>query len=386
MRFYIFIFAFFFSLSANLMQRGVFFYTQFDLGLSEMQNLMIALSTGVSYICGAQLSYRLIGNSDPRRSMIILVLIQIASPLAAFFYCGAVSVTVLVAIFAFFNGMTWPAAESYASAGLDERQSSRSIGIYNLCWSTAAPIAIWISGFIVSYCRSGIFLVICLLSLIAAAMVVMLPKLIPHHSSPEQAAYSSMSQDEIREKRGMMFSGRWSMAFSYALLQLLSSLLPGRLQAIGLSVSLASVLAGFIDASRTAAFIGMTATTWWHDRKLLLATASPLLVVGFCLCMFTDRIPLMLSGEIIFGTAAGLSYYAALYYAMVLSNASVGAGGAHETVIGAGFTVGPVITLLGKQIAIISGLSLTAGLVFGVVPMILVAVPASIFCLRSKRG
>ena len=70
---------------------------------------------------------------------------------------------------------------------------------------------------------------------------------------------------------------------------------------------------------------------------------------------------------------------------MVLSKAAVGAGGSHEIVIGAGFTVGPVLVIAGKQIAALSGLSIATGLAFGVVPLILTAVPVSILCLIPAR-
>ena len=56
-------------------------------------------------------------------------------------------------------------------------------------------------------------------------------------------------------------------------------------------------------------------------------------------------------GELLFGAAAGFLYTAALYYAQVVQNASVDAGGAHEALIGLGYALGPAAGLIGSALA-----------------------------------
>lgn len=355
--------------------------------MSDSQNLFLALATGITYIAGAQLSHKFWENLGPRRSIFILLAIQIALPLTAFFSAKAASVWLVVILYSFFNGMTWPVVESYASAGLDEKRSSRSIGIYNLCWSSAVPVSVWMSGALISGFKNGIFLVCGIIVLSAMSLVFFLPKVIPHHilipdNGKRDEAEKTIAYDEMRR---MLASSRWSMGFSYALMQIFAALLPGKFHAAGISVAMATILAGFIDASRTLAFLLMSVTHWWHGKKILLVPASLTVALGFCTCMSGDKIPVILAGEIVYGLAAGFAYYSALYYAMVLSKAAVGAGGSHESVIGAGFTVGPVVVIAGKQIAALSGLSIATGLAFGVVPLILTAVPVSILCLIPGR-
>jgi len=59
----------------------------------------------------------------------------------------------------------------------------------------------------------------------------------------------------------------------------------------------------------------------------------------------------VLAGEIVFGVLAGVTYYAALYYAMVVKNAAVDAGGGHEGLIGMGLAIGPAVGLLGCMLS-----------------------------------
>lgn len=387
MRFHIYIFAFIFSLATILLQRGVFFYTQYELGMSDSQNLLLAFATGVTYIAGAQLSHKFWECVGPRRSMFILVVIQLILPLMAFFFAKSATVSLTVILYSFFNGMTWPVAESYASAGLDDKQSSKSIGIYNLSWSSAVPISVCISGPLISGFKNGIFLVCAIIVLASTLLVFFFPKVIPHYKLTPQNGKTdddgkAISYDDMKR---MLVSSRWSMGFSYALMQILTALLPGKFHAAGISIAMATIFAGFIDVSRTLVFLVMSVTRWWHGNKTLLVLTSLTLALGFCTCMFGNIISLVIAGEIVYGVAAGFAYYSALYYAMVLSKASVSAGGSHESVIGAGFTVGPIVVIAGKQIAALAGFSIVAGLALGVVPMILTAVPLSIFCLIPRK-
>jgi hypothetical protein len=45
----------------------------------------------------------------------------------------------------------------------------------------------------------------------------------------------------------------------------------------------------------------------------------------------------------------GVTYYAALYYAMAVGRAKVVAGGKHEAFIGGGYLIGPIIGLASLQ-------------------------------------
>lgn len=69
--------------------------------------------------------------------------------------------------------------------------------------------------------------------------------------------------------------------------------------------------------------------------------------LGFALAYYGGSLAWVLAGELLFGLASGLAYYAALYYAMALQRGAVEAGGGHEGLIGLGFAAGPGLALLG---------------------------------------
>lgn len=79
------------------------------------------------------------------------------------------------------------------------------------------------------------------------------------------------------------------------------------------------------------------------------------LPLGFGAIVFGSSLYTVVLGEVGFGVLAGVTYYAALYYALVVKNASMDAGGAHEGLIGLGLVRGPGVGLVGHWVASAGG-------------------------------
>ena len=75
------------------------------------------------------------------------------------------------------------------------------------------------------------------------------------------------------------------------------------------------------------------------------------LAAGLGLLLLAPTVAGVVIGLLVFGTGMGLTYYAAFYYSMAVGHAAVEAGGGFEALIGVGYTVGPVIGLLGYGVA-----------------------------------
>ena len=164
-------------------------------------------------------------------------------------------------------------------------------------------------------------------------------------------------------------------------LWILAAILPIIFSRLSVSVSLASPLSSVIDVMRAAMFLICQFWTGWHGRKSPLVLVMAGMPAGFILAMYGGSLPLILAGEIIFGLSAGMCYYASLYYAMVIKNASVEAGGAHEGVIGMGFAVGPMLAAAGYWCGTAWN-SEMLGLLAGIGPLIFICTLKSALKLR----
>jgi MFS family permease len=342
----LFLLTFFESIAATLIQRGIYFYTHENLGFSQSQNLWVAFGFGVTYVAGAFASHGLSKRFGEKPVLLgcIVALFALHSLLALvpapWVLVGSVFGTAIV------QGIKWPVVESYVSAGRAPKQLLSILSRYNVTWATAGFVAIGITGVIVGTGVPSLFFWFpALLNVFAALLALKLPAKPLHldHSHPERPAAS-----ELKGMLALLGSARWSMTGGYALMYVLAPLMPSLLAQLSLPVTLATPVASILDAVRVITFGALGAFAGWHGKRAPMWLVGAALPAGFLLILLGNSLPLLILGEVIFGVAAGFSYTAALYYALLSENASVDAGGAHESLIGIGIGLGPLSGLAGQ--------------------------------------
>lgn len=359
--------AFLESVSTVLLERGIYFYTEHVLDFSKAANLWLALVFGVVYVLGALGSHPLAQRVGEKRLLVItLVSLFLLHALLARWH-GPGDLFILFTVLGLLHGLKWPLIESYIGAGRLPSETLRVIGQFNVSWALGVPLAVSITGWIVD---SGapwmLFAGAGLLNLAGLWLVRDLPSRPVHLPDDHPERPPALQVARYRE---LLTSARWSMLASYSLLFLMAPLMPDIFKGLGVGVEWATNLAALLDWVRFGSFIVLGIFVGWHGRALPLVGVVVGLPLGFLMVLFGTNVGIVLVGEVVFGLAAGLTYYAALYYAMVVKNAAVDAGGAHEGMIGAGFAIGPAIGLLGLMLTNITGQG--AGMLLGVAPLLL---------------
>jgi hypothetical protein len=148
--------------------------------------------------------------------------------------------------------------------------------------------------------------------------------------------------------------------------------MPDVLARRGLDLAEATSVAGVLDLARVACFALLGAIGGWRGRSGPLILATFALPLSFAAILFGSSLWLILAGEVLFGVASGLVYSASLYYALVVKNASVDAGGDHEGLVGVGFALGPLAGLAGHALIPVTG-NYVLAMTMAVAPLVLVA-------------
>jgi hypothetical protein len=359
-----------------LLERGLYFYVHERLGFSETDNLWLALAFGLIYTVGAFASHRTAERTGERRLLgIILLLLCGAHTLMAALPERSVLLGCFL-IVAALQGMKWPIIESYVGSGLSAASQLRAVGRFNVAWALGVPLALASSGPLIgSKAPWLLFGIAALLNAAALAALPSLPAAPPHL---EAAHPDRPPASVLTHYRPLLVSSRWSMLASYSLLFLLAALMPEIFQRLGQGVESATLYASLLDLVRVLTFALLIVFAGWHGRSMPLVLASAGLPLSFFLILFGPDLPTVLAGEVAFGVLSGLTYYAALYYAIVVRNAAVDAGGVHEALIGLGFAIGPAMGLVGTGLVGVTG-SYEAGMLVGVGPLVLVC---SLFAVR----
>jgi hypothetical protein len=221
----------------------------------------------------------------------------------------------------------------------------------------AGPLIVWRSW--------GLFALAGALGVVTLSLVTFLPRRCVHLplDHPERP-----QPHQARRLAGLMHAARFIMLTSYSSMWILAALMPRIFADLGYSTSQSTALSATLDITRLAAFAILGAWAGWHGRRYPLLIAMPILAGGFSMVIFGTSLGIVLGGELMFGAAAGIIYFAALYYAIVVKNASVEAGGGHEGLVGSGFALGPLAGLIGVALEPHIG-SRVAGILLGVAPI-----------------
>ncbi len=170
---------------------------------------------------------------------------------------------------------------------------------------------------------------------------------------------------------------------SYSMWMIMTALLPHVFGSLGYGLQHKSLLSAPVEVMRVVAFAALGMTLGWHGRRWPIVGSMIVMPVGFVLAITGVNTPLVIFGQVLFGAASGVIYSAHLYYATVVENASVGAGGQHEGLIGLGFFAGPAAGLIGIALAGAVG-GTTVAMLLGTAPLVLLCLAASTRALLRK--
>jgi Na+/melibiose symporter-like transporter len=365
------------SFGTICVERGVYFFTEERLGFGDAANLSLALAFGVAYVGGALISHPLAVRFGEKRLLTASIAVQLAVHSLMATFTTAPTIFIGATLAGLLYGMKWPIIESYVSAGRHGMNQARSLGRFSIAWSTTVPLSLIVTGPVLSVWAPGVFV------MPAAINVVTLWLLLPVHGRPAHLPDDHPSRttaEQAARLQPLLVGSRWMLMVSYAAMFILAPLMPGIFRGLGYDVAVSTALSSVMDVTRVATFVGMLLLQGWHGRRWPIAGTIVLLPIGLFAVLYGGDIGLIIVGELIFGLAMGMVYYASIYYAVVVRNADVGAGGGHEGLIGAGFAIGPAAGLAGVGLQRVLGSKL-AGTLVGLLPVLAVGMAMAVYHL-----
>ena len=253
-----------------------------------------------------------------------------------------------LAVVAVLQGVMWPLFESYMSAGETPHSLGPVLSRYNIGWALSVAPALSVAGLLIA---SGSPRLLFALAALLYAFVWGSCRAFPAQPAHLEVGHEARPDPSvITLYGGLLRASRFAMLGSYTLMYVLAPLMPQIMSGVGFETASAARASSLIDVARLSCFVGLFAYRGWHGKRMPIALAIAALPLGFALVLFGSGVAQVVSGELLFGLAAGFLYTAALYYAQVVKNASVDAGGAHEALIGLGYALGPGAGLIGTAL------------------------------------
>jgi len=344
------------SIGTGIFWAGMPFIAREQYGLTSMQNLLLSLASGVTYVIGARSSGRVIRaverHLSPRAVIIWILVLQGVLSMVPIVIQSVLALCLIACGVNLLSSLLWPVVESYLTAGRHGHAMRSAIGWFNLVWTLAVAVAIvGMSPFMPdagSTSTSGVrpdqtIIVTGILIWIATMPTRWFPSSPGAHGEPAEGDVPLVYVDLLR-------SARTLLPLSYVMAAGMAPLMPYRTEALGLTPAMGPPAAALWMIARPVAMTLMWRLGAWHGRWNTLTFAFVAMITGFALVVAGQNLALFIIGQCIFGAGMGAVYFAALYYAMAVGSAAVDAGGTHEALIGLGYSVGPLCVMLGLML------------------------------------
>jgi hypothetical protein len=248
----------------------------------------------------------------------------------------------LIALYSPLTGVLWPIVEAYVSGG--RFHVGRAVGAFNVTWAGTLAAGYWAMGPLLEDKPLRVVTACAVVHFVSLFVLAGFQPNPAAHGQPEEPGSDLRIRQHLPAMRGLLVS-------SYVLFSALTPILPTAFGRMGVSIGWAAPLAATWMIARVLTF---AALGHWHGWRGSLATpwsGAVLLVAGFAATVLAPgagalALAIGIVGLAAFGVGMGIIYTAALTYGMEAGKAEVGAGGVHETLIGAGYTAGPLAALL----------------------------------------
>ncbi|MFG0331688.1 MAG: MFS transporter [Phycisphaerales bacterium] len=331
------------SLTTGMVQHGLYFLAHEILGFDDAMNLVLALALFIPYVPGALLAGTVARRFGPRRTVIAAMIVMGLSMVALAISPTRLMLFIAAPLYNMLCGLQWPIVESYIAAGRHGKEMRRAIGWFNIVWSVALAPSLWVIGLTLRTGRpTDSFIVVAVAHLLTLAFVAPWPARPIDHDRDEQSRHTGP------EYRHLLVSARILLPLSYVLMNAMSPLLPGTWERLGVVVSVGATLSSTWMSARVVAFALMFWRPGWHGRWGTLLGGGLFTIGGFALVLWAPGVAAVVAGLAAYGIGQGMVYYAALYYGMAVGHAEVESGGAHEAVIGVGYSIGPMLALAAR--------------------------------------
>lgn len=347
------------SIGTGVVTNGVFFLTKSGFGFSDLANYWLALVMGVTYIVAARFSHAAVEFFNRRglstRGVLAWTLVLMgvfsALPLVATRLGPSASwlVWAMVVVYSPLTGIVWPVVESFLSGGRQGEGLRKAAGIWNATWSGAIIVSYFGMSRYVKESPAQVVLILGAMHVVTAPIVVwLLPREpgahAPEHHEPHPSIYTTL-----------LTTFRTLLPIGYIMLSALSPYLPGAMERMGVGPAAAVQLAASWLVARAITFWLMGRAASWHGKWWPAVVGAALVFAGFGVTVVTPGffagttgVAIQVAGLVVFGIGMAIVYSGAVYYALEVGRAEVEAGGTHESLVGVGYTIGPLCPLLAE--------------------------------------
>lgn len=242
----------------------------------------------------------------------------------------------------------WPSLQAWIADRQIGTGLARDIGAFNMSWTAATLAGPIVSGLLYSLYAGLPFLV-------AAGIALMLFLLVfttVHENGLHSAEKTEPVDTETSNWRRSFLYAAWVANFaSWFIMGNIRYQFPKLARELNIPPQVIGLVLGFLGFALFSGFFLLRRTERWHFTRSFLFGAQILALVGVSLIIVANKPMLFASAFIMIGISCSMTYYSSLYYAVHLLRKKGRGSGLHESILGGGAVLGPILGGIAAQYA-----------------------------------
>lgn len=291
-----------------------------------------------SYLTFSPLFGRLADRENPLYITVIGCLLFALSTLLLIFFHSIPLILLLMGVVGLGTSMFWSPLEVWIARTVEDLK--KAVGYFNLSWCIGLSIGSLLSGFLFQWdWRLPLLLVAS-----SCGLIIVLLFLCP--KAPPQVLLQDVSSNKTRNP--FILIG-WTANFvGWFTIGTLRYLFPKLAVDLAISPSTLGLLTFAMSISQAISSYGIGHMVRWHYHLGFLLLVQIVMILGFLIIIFSSSIPLFFLAFVLLGTCIGIAYFFSLFYSLESEEGKGQKSGIHESIVGAGGLLGP---LLGGTVA-----------------------------------
>ncbi|NTV58073.1 MAG: MFS transporter [Deltaproteobacteria bacterium] len=242
----------------------------------------------------------------------------------------------------------WPSLQAWIADRQTGTGLARDIGSFNMSWTAATLAGPILSGALYSLGAGLPFLV-------AAGIALMLFLLV--FTTVHERGVSSTEKVERQDRetsdwhRIFLFAAWVANFASWFIMGNARYQFPKLARELNIPPHLIGLVLGFLGLALFLGFFLLRRTDQWFFVRNFLFGAQVLALVGILLIVVSNEAYLFALAFIMIGLSCSVTYYSSLYYAVHLLKKKGKGSGLHESILGGGAVLGPILGGVAAQYA-----------------------------------
>lgn len=345
------------AFACSIFQNGIFFWAAARHGFSPALVLLLGAVQGLAYMVSAKAGGARAARFGYDRVLQLTMVGTAATALALLWVDGRWVPFVMMGVFIAFTGPFWPSLEAALLHAPSRLSTPQRLGLYNLTWAFTSSAGFFTCGWIITH---GLDAVIWLPAVVMFSMIVffVLPRRAAAEGAETPVAHDANAGLDGATKRRFAHLHWLGNSQAYFVMTAFSALLPFIAQRLELDARGVIWLTCALYFSRALSFVVLTRWEGWHYRAAWSHACIALTPACGAVLLLAPSVAAVLAACVVFGAVLGLAYSGSLYYSMNVGDNKGEHGGLHESIIGGGILLGPLVGAGGAAVFGLNGASL----------------------------